>query len=226
MKKPPKIVNLGPTLPKRIVAKRMRNQAIASHHFSLVQLRALAVALVAVLGLVTGCAYHVGSGDRQIPGGYRLVAVPVFTNLTEEAGAEVYFTSSMVREFERSKIARVVDKSAAQVTIEGTIDSIVYNSTNQIQQGDATPQMPAGTVLTTEYRILLTSTVRLRRNSDQKVIWEGQFAGERSYLAPKILTPGINSANALFNHSARYQNLELMAADLMSQAHGRLTENF
>jgi hypothetical protein len=175
----------------------------------------------------TSCAYHAGFGDRRIPGGYQLVSVPVFKNSTDETGVEVYFTNAIIREIERSKVARVVDKSQAQVVIEGTIEFVRYVSTNQVKQGPNAPlEMPAGTVLTTEYRILVKTMIRVRRLSDQVVIWQGDFNGERSYLAPKVLANVLNSADALYNHSARYQNINLMAVELMSEAHNRMTENF
>jgi hypothetical protein len=183
--------------------------------------------LITALGM-SGCAsYRAGAGDRQLPGGYKDVAVPVFKNQTAEAGAEVYFTNAIVREFERSRIARVTDKDKAQVALEGTVESVKYLVANQMQQGKSSPaEMPDNTVITTEYRIVLTAAIRLRRISDQKVLWQGTFSGERSYLAPRVLQPSLNSVNAIYNHSAHYQNIESMAADLMAEAHNRMTENF
>lgn len=179
--------------------------------------------------LLVSCAYHMGDSDRQIPGGYRTVAIPVFQNKTMETGIETYFTNALVREFERGRIGRVTSKSEAQTTLEGSIDSVNYAVSTQIQQGTSPGQgafLPLNTLLNTEYRILLVATLRLRRNSDQKILWEGSFPGERAYLAPQIGAEGINSANAVYNQSARYQNIQAMATDLMSEAHNRITENF
>jgi Lipopolysaccharide-assembly len=167
-----------------------------------------------------GCAYHAGRGDRQLPGGYRTVAVPMFKNNTHDAGIEVYMTNALVREFERMKVGRVADKSEAQTTLQGVIQDILYtpNSTNLI---------PNGSKLNQQYLINLKVNLKLVRNSDQKVLWEGAFVREQSYNTPQIITTdALTSANALYNHSARYQNLEIMANDLMAEAHDRLTENF
>lgn len=176
-----------------------------------------------------GCAYRAGGGDRQIPGGYRQIAVPVFQNATHETGVEVYFTNSIIREIERARVGRITDQNEAQVKLEGVVDSIQYIAESQIQQNesDATTNfLPDQTILTTKYRILVTTTLRLRRISDQTILWEGSFTGERWYDAPKIGAAGINTANALYNHSARYQNIQSMAIDMMAEAHDRLTENF
>lgn len=181
-----------------------------------------------VLLSLTACAgYHMGDSDRQIPGGYRTVAIPVFQNKSMETGIETYFTNALVREFERGRVGKVTERSEAQTTLEGTIDSVQYVVTTQINNtlsggGFLGPNM----VLNTEYRILLATTLRLRRNSDQKILWEGTFNGERSYLTPQIGIEGLNSADATYNQSARYQNIQAMATDLMNEAHNRITENF
>jgi hypothetical protein len=180
---------------------------------------------------IAGCAYHFGDQERDIPGGYRTVAVPVFKNKTMETGIEVYFTNAMIREFERSRIGSVTEQAQAQTTLEGTIDSVEYIPTSEISNSDkkngiTTKPLPEFSVLTTEYRIFVRTTLRLLRNSDKKVLWEGNFEGERSYLAPKIGKAVINTANPLYNQSARYQNIQVMAGDIMNEAHNRLTENF
>jgi hypothetical protein len=188
-------------------------------------LSALCLLICGFAVLVTGCAYHVGSGDRQVPGGYRAIAVPVFKNLSQEVGIEVYFTNAMIRELERSSIGRVSDKNDAQVTLEGAITSVTYVAGAPVSDA-LLGSLPQNTILNGEYRILLVGTVTLRRNSDQKILWEGGFNGERSYLTPRIGLPGLTGANALYNTSARYQNIEEMASDLMAETYDRLTENF
>lgn len=195
----------------------------------------LATLLFTSVFLLTSCGgYHVGDSDRQIPGGYRTVAIPVFQNKSMEAGIESPFTNALVREFERGRVGRVTSKSEAQTTLEGTIDAVTYVVTTQLNKnqpggaflGSDTSPNTANKLLNTEYRILLATTLRLRRNSDQKILWEGTFNGERSYLAPQIGIEGINSADAVYNQSARNQNIEAMAVDLMNEAHNRITENF
>ena len=166
-----------------------------------------------------------GDSDRQIPGGYRTVAIPVFQNKSMEAGIETAFTNALIREFERGRVGRVATRNEAQTTLEGSIDSVNYVVTTQVNKQYAA-FLGQNMLLNTEYRILLTTTLRLRRNSDQKVLWEGTFNGERSYLTPQIGQEGINSADAVYNQSARYQNIEAMASDLMNEAHNRITENF
>ena len=196
--------------------------------------------LSSAASVLAGCAYHAGVSDRQIPGGYRMIAVPVFKNDTAETGVEVFFTNALVRELERSRLAKVTDVASAEVNLVGVVSSIKYSPTNSynIDQsqvdsahfkagpGGFGPNLATGTVQNTEYRILVTTQLQLVRISDHKVVWAGEFKNERTYLAPKIAIQDLTSANATYNQSARDQNLQLMAKDTMREAYERLTENF
>lgn len=172
---------------------------------------------------LSSCAYRVGTPDRAIPGGYKQLSVPIFKNLTQETGIEVAFTNSLVSEFERSRTARVVDAMHAEAQIDGEVLSVRY----QAQSGDnAAPTLPSGSVLKTTYQIVITSRVTLRRRADQQILWSGEFKGERTYTASQVTQFGVNTVNPLYNLSARRQNIDLMANDMMAEAHDRMSESF
>ncbi len=190
------------------------------------------LALILLGGLTTGCAYSMGTGERRLPEGYQLVAIPVFKNSTQEVGIEVPFTNAIIRELARSQIARVVNKTDAQVVLEGDILNVAYTVATQSNCDPKSPAeicklaIPQRTVLNTEYRITVSTKLKLRRVSDSKLLWEQDFNAEKSYLAPRVGLEGLNSANALYNRSARQENISSIASDMMAEAHGRLTENF
>jgi hypothetical protein len=69
-------------------------------------------------------------------------------------------------------------------------------------------------------------TVKVVRQADGTELWAGSFSGERTYAAPQVTLAGVNSVDPLYNLSARRQNIDLMANDLMLEAHDRITENF
>lgn len=184
----------------------------------------LALMAVTIFNLV-GCAYHFGYGRRNLPGSYNQLAIPVFENKTTEVGVEVFFTNSIIEEFERSQVAKVLQADEAPVTMLGTISKIEYLHSAQTAANNAN-SLPRGAVLTTEYRVLLTAHIVLRRNSDQRVIWQGRFTREKVFPAPQIGPATINSANATYLHSARYQTIASLASEMMEEAHDRMTENF
>ncbi len=174
---------------------------------------------------LSGCAYRLGSPDRSLPGGYHQVFIPIFKNKSQEPGIEVAFTNALIQQFERTKIGRVTDAKQAEVVVEGVIESVTYNKSGDLSS-DTRADLPLGTVFTSQYQILITANIVLKRNSDKAVLWSGNFTGERSYSAPQVTTAGVNTVNPLYNLSARRQNIERKALDMMSEAHDRITENF
>lgn len=173
---------------------------------------------------MTGCAYRVGSPDRSLPGGYKQIRVPLFQNKTMEPGVEVSFTNALRQEFERSKIARLSRDEEAEVYIEGSILSAQSVLGSPASSGDKL--VDDKVVLATTYRVYVSVDAKLRRQSDNQILWQGTFSGETSYAAPRIFSPVLNSANPIYNLSSRRQAIESLSVELMSEAHDRMTENF
>ncbi len=182
-------------------------------------------ALTAAILLTTGCAYHFGLAERSLPGGYSQLSIPVFKNKSAEVGIEPLFTNALIRRFARSQVASLTENDGANVTLEGTIVK-VDTSQGAIQDSHLLPTLPSAAVLVTQYRLMVTAVIVLKRKSDEKILWQGSFANEKVYDPPRIGTPVVNSANATYNQSARTQTLSLLAEEMMAEAHDRITENF
>lgn len=147
------------------------------------------------------------------------MVVPIFKNASQEPAIEVDFTNRLIQEFERSKVARVTERSEAQIVLEGRIASVTYT------HGGPSPILD-GVILTNSYTINIIVNIQLIRASDRKILWTGDFKGERTYSPPFVTLPGVNSVNPLYNLSARRQNINIMAQTMMAEAHDRITENF
>ncbi len=186
------------------------HQVVARFHLSI-------VILLFALSL-SSCAYKAGIRERSLPGGYELISVPMFKNQTHEVGSEVFFTNALIQEIERAKLAQVVPEPKAQVVLLGSVTSVSFNKTGSETRG--------AIVVNLDYRVLVSIYLQLKRVSDGKILWDGNFQGERSYSAPKITVDGLSSANAIYNHSAHTLKIQSLARDMMSEAHDRLTENF
>ena len=187
--------------------------------------------LLIVFSLVAlcGCAYHLGVRGRTLPGGYSSVEVPLFLNLTQEPGVEVAFTNSLIQEFEKNKVAKIVysaRQGSAPVLLRGEIVSITYKATSPVQQKDKAPLLPKDAVLATGYRVLVVTKITLLERSTGKVLFNSLFNGESSYAAPQVTIARLNSVDPLYNLSSRRRIIESIAQDLMVEAHDRMTENF
>ncbi len=167
------------------------------------------------------CAYRLGSSDRGLPGGYRQVSIPMFKNYTMEPAIEKNFTNALIQEFERSKVAVVTDSSRSEVEITGEIISL-GSTTDGVRETSKILGAQLGSII----RVFVTAKITLRKQSDKSIIWESEFKDERSFSSSQVTVPGVNTVNPLYNLSAKRQNIELMAQNLMSQAYDRLTENF
>lgn len=177
--------------------------------------------------LSAGCAYRFGLSDRALPGGYTQVAIPVFKNSTQDVGIELYFTNALIRRFARSQVARVTDKETSPLTIEGVISKIETKPGPAKTNTDSQlPSLPDNAVLTTSYRLVVTTDLTLKRKSDERIIWKSSFQNEIEYFAPQVGTPIVNSVNATYNQSARQQKIAALAEEMMAEAHDRMTENF
>lgn len=177
---------------------------------------------LALVFLLSGCAYKWGDTSRSLPLGYKQVSVPVFKNLTSEPGAGMDFTDALIREFERSRVGRVTDQNLSEVEITGTVSSLALEGLNK----DERSGLPAGAVLASEYRVSLVVDIVLVRRSDKTVLWNGQVSGAKTFPAAQITATGVNTANPLYNLSSKRRTIQLLAKEMMIEAHDRMTENF
>lgn len=180
--------------------------------------------LIVVNLLTASCAYKWGYGDRALPGGYHEVSIPVFENDSKEVGVEMDFTRSLVERFNRSHVALVTEKGRAPLVVRGAITSIKVERGLGASRIDG--KLPSRAVLNTEYVLTVNTKMDLIRESDQKVLWSSTFSKSKVYLAPRIGTAVVNSANATYNHSKRRETLRAIADEQMQEAHDRMTESF
>lgn len=179
--------------------------------------------LVLFFGLViSGCAYRWGQTEKAMPGLYQQVYIPIFHNKSQEPQIEVFYTNSLISEMERTKVAQIVDQYRAPVQLVGTIVRVDYLPAGRREGGD----LPPGTILASQYRILVQVHLELIRVFDKKVIWSTALAGERTYVAPQVTQPLVNSVNPIYNQSARRIHLELLSQQMMSEAVSLMLANF
>jgi hypothetical protein len=88
---------------------------------------ALSVGLLGVCLLATsGCAYSLQGKVRKIFHSEKGVFVPVFTNNTDEVGAEVIFTNAVVRELGSRGQIVVTNRQEGALELRGVVTSINY----------------------------------------------------------------------------------------------------
>jgi hypothetical protein len=184
--------------------------------------------VISILFLTAGCSYRWGFRERAVPGGYKQVAVPTFKNKSQQVGIETDFTNALILQFERSQVAAVTSKAVAPVRIDGEISKVTVTGTGGGLLGGADPTnpLPTDATLWTEYQIDVETKIFVRRQSDEKILWQGSFHDQKNYQSPRIGEPVVNSANATYNASALRHTMADLAEQMMAEAHDRITENF
>lgn len=176
---------------------------------------------------VIGCAYKLSTKLEKLPGDVKSIEIPLFVNKTTEPGAEIFFTNSLKNEALKSRVVQVVnDESQAEGVLQGTITSIDILASESIIESKDAKYLPKENILTTSYTVTVDVLLTLKKKGSSEVLWSGNFKQLQNYTAPTITLPVINTANNLYNHSAKRQTLDALSKEMMQAAFDRMLENF
>lgn len=177
--------------------------------------------------VITGCAYKLSSKTVNLPGNVKSIQIPLFKNESAEVGAETYFTNSLKTEAIRSKMVLVKNEAEqAEAILQGRIMGIEVIADESVIEAENTAYLPNETVLATQYKVNVTVDLVLKKRSTGEQIWTGNFVQAQNFSAAQITLPVINSANSLYNESAKRQTLNALSKVMMQAAFDRMVEDF
>ena len=110
------------------------------------------------------------------------IFVPVFTNQSDEVGAERVFTDALIREIQLRRDIELADRESGGVELRGTIQNIDYASTASSALGFKGLQSYRR--VPTEMGVRVTLNLALYENGTDKKLWEKSFFGFRRVNAP------------------------------------------
>lgn len=165
--------------------------------------RWLAGAALALSILAGGCGYSwQGNANPWAAKGVKTIYVRSLRNDTLHSGAEVSFTSALVKVLSRgTKIQLVADEKLADGVIEGTVDTILNapsgpgTTVGQLTKNPSQIGTLADVPIAGDYIATASITVTLLRNSDHSTLWHQGFTQSKIY-------PGNNRYGASGNTSA------------------------
>ena len=177
--------------------------------------------------ILCGCAYKLSAQSDSLPGNVKIVQIPLFRNDSGEVGAETIFTNSLKSEALKAKFVQLKnDEADAQAVLQGRILGISVVAVESVIEAKNTKYLPTETVIATQYTISANVSLTLTRKGSNAILWSGEFQQVTNYSAPQITLPVINTANALYNHSAKRQTLDALSKEMMQAAFDRMVENF
>ena len=141
------------------------------------------VALLALLvTLLAGCGYSLSHRLREPFTQARGIYVPVFTNATEETGAEQIFTNAFIRELQSRGEVVMTSREAGGAELVGTIESITYAPTAFTAQGFE--GLSPFRRLPLEIGVTAVVSLKLLEPKTARVLWSGSFSSFRRIEAP------------------------------------------
>ncbi len=189
--------------------------------------------MVLLVLLLNACAYNVGYGYKELPGGVESLYIPIFKNDTLSVGPEVEFTGQLVRELKRANVTKILNKSLADGVLQGRIIKITRDQrtpeSRERGEGPKTTGMvnlPEGTYVATEYLLKVKIRLKLRKKKTNQIVWTQEFEDQTVYSTARLALPGINTSSSNYTKSEEERVLKTLAGVMMQEAVGRLTENF
>lgn len=193
-------------------------------HFS----RFIFIVTVSVIGLfLQACAYKLSTQTDTLPGNVKTIQIPLFKNDSNEVGAETFFTNALKIEALKASFVKIKnEESLAEAVLQGRISTVEVIADESVIEAKNAAYLPTENVIATQYRVSADVELILKRKSTNEILWRGSFKQTKSYQAPKITLPVINTANSLYNESAKRQTLDSLSKEMMQAAFDRMVENF
>ncbi len=141
----------------------------------------------------------------------RGVFVPVFTNRTEETGAELVFTNALVRELTSRGNVILSSREKGGLELKGTINDITFSPTVLTPTG-FTGLQPYRR-LPTELGLNVSIFFQLVRPENGQILWQGTFTGFQRVEAPIARTQDFEAPS-----SVGLQTLSLIQSRYMDVA--------
>lgn len=154
------------------------------------------------------------------------VFVPVFTNGTDEVGAEQVFTNALIRELQSRGELTVTGRDSALAILEGTLTSISVNQTAYTDQGFHGLQ--AYRRLPSEYEVAVELALRLVDSKSKEIIWSKAFRSFQRLAAPVSRTYSYEGASAtgLITQSIIDNSYQSIARNIMRDVYDEMVEIF
>ncbi|MEK6560408.1 MAG: LptE family protein [Nitrospirota bacterium] len=162
-------------------------------------------ALLCSLLILSACGYHMAGTGSHLTPGMKSVFIPVFENKTMEPIVEEELTPAVIREFLHDGRIEVVDRSRADMVLEGSVVSYKETPVSFDDSNDASENE-------LEYRITVTTHLILLQNNSLS-LWEKDITSTAEYtVSSDVMTTRVSKLSAL-REIAR--NLSQEVADRM-----------
>lgn len=183
---------------------------------------------IALLSLCwfSACGYTLKPRLKDAFATARGVFVPVFTNDTDEVGAERVFTNALIRELQSRGEVVVTERSAGGLELVGTLTKVEFLPVAYSDRGfkglENFRRLPS------EYGVTVELSLVLREPQDKKVLWQGGFTGFRRVQPPMNRTYDFEASSAVgaLTQSVIEAQYVDVARDIMRDVYDEMVDIF
>ena len=155
-----------------------------------------------LISYLTGCGYHIAGRGSHVQSEVKSISIPVFENKTMEPIVEEEITPAVIKGFLKDSRIVVVDRSQADLVLHGSVTS--YSET---------PLSFDKNQNVLEYRISVTTHLKLLRQSTNTISWERDL---NAYAEYKV------SSDVMSTKNLRFLALKEIAQNLAEEATDRV----
>ena len=151
---------------------------------------------------LSACGYRLAGRGGHIPDEIKSVAIPVFENKTMEPVIEEEFTPMIIREFIKDSRIKVVDRTEADLVLGGSVNSYKESPLSFDQNQEEL-----------EYRITVTTHLKITRQKINNIIWEKDIIKSSEYKV---------SSNVMTTRTSKLLALKEIAKNLSEEVTDRV----
>ena len=184
----------------------------------------LVLVLFAVIFGLSGCGYTLNHRLKSEFTGHKGFFIPVFTNATNETGAEIVFTNALIYEMKSHGETVLVERQMGGILVQGVVESVSYGVETSLAPGfeglHPHVRLPDQIGVTVKVHLRMTDT------KTQKEIWSNSFSRYRRTSGPANRTFNIDAPSSvgLFTQSLIETTYVDVARDMMRDVYDSMVD--
>ncbi|MGB9700693.1 MAG: LPS assembly lipoprotein LptE [Thermodesulfobacteriota bacterium] len=159
-------------------------------------IRRLLIILILAMG-EAACGYRFVGRETNLPGDIKTLAIPLFTNQTDQIGLESEITQALRERFISSKRLVIQEEKSANLVLKGKVKS--FNTTSVA--------VTKGLFVTSGYRAMITIEIILKRHQDGQVLWKDELSEGWNYPV------GVDLMQTEYNKKEAIRQIALLLAE-------------
>lgn len=186
--------------------------------------------LTALISLILslGCGYTLSHRLKGVFTNPKGLFVPVFTNETEEMGAELVFTNALLRELKVHQNIQVVDKAeSTPLELKGSLEQITYQPTAFHAPAQGVNKLQFYTMMPDQINVVATVKLNLVNRETKEVLWTQSVSGSRIVSAYLGRTGDKEAASSfgIYTQSLIDSRYSDIARDIMRDMYDSMVES-